>query len=71
MTESLPTYHERVPELLLRRLAKPGDEFGHQPGRVEWRRGLEHDADLLAVLVERYDVVLCAAGWLASSQACK
>ena len=41
------------------------DELGHQPGRIERRRGLEDDADLLAVLVEGDDVV--GAGLVAAA----
>ena len=33
----------------------PVDQLGHEPRRVEGRGGLEHDADLLALLVPAFE----------------
>src|SRR5579872_2845410 len=44
---------------------KPGDELGHETRRIEWRCRFEHDADLLAALVEGDDVV--GAGFVAAT----
>lgn len=56
-------YHEhadrqqRMQRLFRPDRVEPGNQVTHSPGRVEGRRGLEHDPDLPSLIVECGDAV--------------